>query len=121
MPKCAASAPRLSPACASSSSRKLVSGFPIGVATAINQTNSFGGGSRPNNYGKRAKLDGPVQERLSRWFDTSVFSQRPSAGAAPLDTACYVDRLFCSSLPNRMASATNSLLRRTRVAAIAAA
>ena len=39
------------------------------------QPDSFGGGSRPNNNGKSAKLDGPVHERLNRWFDTSVFSQ----------------------------------------------
>ncbi|MGH9660860.1 MAG: carboxypeptidase regulatory-like domain-containing protein, partial [Bryobacteraceae bacterium] len=54
------------------------SGFPIGVTTAVNQTNSFGGGSRPNNNGKSAKIDGPVRERLNRWFDTSVFSQPPA-------------------------------------------
>ncbi len=53
----------------------LQSGFPLGLTTAVNQTNSFGGGSRPNNSGKSAKLEGPVESRLNRYFDTSVFSQ----------------------------------------------
>lgn len=51
------------------------SGFPLGLTTAVNQTNSFGGGSRPNNSGKTANLEGPVEARLNRYFDTSVFSQ----------------------------------------------
>ncbi len=51
------------------------SGFVLGLTTAVNQTNSFGGGSRPNNSGKSARLEGPVEERLNRFFDTSVFSQ----------------------------------------------
>ena len=51
------------------------SGFPIGLTTTVNQTNSFGGGSRPNNSGKSAKLTGSVVQRLDRYFDTSVFSQ----------------------------------------------
>ncbi len=51
------------------------SGFPLGLTTSVNQTNSFGGGSRPNNSGKSAQLDGPIEARLNRYFDTSVFSQ----------------------------------------------
>jgi hypothetical protein len=51
------------------------SGFPLGLTTSVNQTNSFGGGSRPNNSGKSAALDGPVETRLNRYFDTSAFSQ----------------------------------------------
>ena len=51
------------------------SGFPIGLTTAVNQTNSFGGGSRPNNSGQSAELSGRVVERLERYFNTSVFSQ----------------------------------------------
>jgi len=53
-------------------------GVPLGFTTSANQTNSFGGGSRPNNSGRSAKLSGPIEQRLNRYFDTSVFSQ-PSA------------------------------------------
>jgi Carboxypeptidase regulatory-like domain/TonB dependent receptor len=54
------------------------SGPPLGLTTAVNQTNSFGGGSRPNSSGQSARLEGPVVERLGRYFDTSVFSQPPA-------------------------------------------
>ncbi|MCS6952755.1 MAG: carboxypeptidase regulatory-like domain-containing protein, partial [Bryobacteraceae bacterium] len=46
--------------------------------TAVNRTNSFGGGSRPNSTGKSARLTGPAQERLNRWFDTSQFVAPPA-------------------------------------------
>ncbi|MDQ6707100.1 MAG: TonB-dependent receptor, partial [Acidobacteriota bacterium] len=51
------------------------SGFPLGLTTAVNQTNSFSGGSRPNNSGMSARLDGSLEDRLNRYFDPSVFSQ----------------------------------------------
>jgi hypothetical protein len=51
------------------------SGPPLGLGTAVNQTNSLGGGSRPNTSGKSAQLSGPIEDRLNRYFDTSVFSQ----------------------------------------------
>lgn len=51
------------------------SGFPLGLSTAVNLTNSFGGGSRPNWTGQKATLSGPAQQRLARWFDTTQFSQ----------------------------------------------
>jgi hypothetical protein len=51
------------------------SGPPLGLSTAVNQTSSFGGGSRPNSSGKSAQLSGPIEDRLNRYFDTSVFSQ----------------------------------------------
>jgi len=54
------------------------SGPTLGLQTSVNQTNSFGGGSRPNWSGKSAKLGGPTVERLDRYFDTSVFSQPPA-------------------------------------------
>jgi hypothetical protein len=54
------------------------SGPPLGLTTAVNQTNSFGGGSRPNTSGKSARLEGPLEDRLGRYFDTSVFSQPPA-------------------------------------------
>lgn len=54
----------------------LQGGFPLGIGTASNQTNSFGGGSRPNNNGTSAALSGS-ERTLDRWFNTSVFSQPP--------------------------------------------
>ena len=51
------------------------SGNPLFLGTATNLTNSQGGGSRPNNNGQSAALSGNAHDRLSRWFDTSVFSQ----------------------------------------------
>jgi len=41
-------------------------------------TNSFGGGSRPNNNGTSAALSGSAVSRLNQWFNTSVFSQPPA-------------------------------------------
>lgn len=51
------------------------SGTPLFLTTAVNLTNSFGGGSRPDSLGRSAKLEGPAQQRLGRWFDTSAFAQ----------------------------------------------
>jgi hypothetical protein len=45
------------------------------LTTSVNQTNSLGGGSRPNNNGTSAALSGAVENRLNRYFNTSVFSQ----------------------------------------------
>ena len=53
----------------------LQGGIPLTISTAVNNTNSYGGGSRPNSTGRSAKLSGPVQDRLNRFFDTSVFTQ----------------------------------------------
>ena len=51
----------------------LQKGRPIDL-NAPNNTNSYGGGSRPNNNGQSASL--PSSERsLDHWFNTSVFSQ----------------------------------------------
>lgn len=50
-------------------------GLPLGLTTSVNQTNSFGGGSRPNTTGASAALSGSIQKRLNRYFNTSVFSQ----------------------------------------------
>lgn len=50
-------------------------GFPLGLSTAVNLTNSFGGGSRPNWTGQNARVSGPAQNRLTQWFDRSQFSQ----------------------------------------------
>jgi outer membrane receptor protein involved in Fe transport len=52
----------------------LETGRPLAITTATNNTNSMGGGSRPNNNGQSAKLDAS-ERSIDRWFDTSVFSQ----------------------------------------------
>jgi hypothetical protein len=52
----------------------LETGRPLALVTATNNTNSLGGGSRPNNNGASARLDGSARS-IDRWFDTSVFSQ----------------------------------------------
>jgi len=54
------------------------SGTPLFLTTASNQTNSFGGNSRPNNNGQSAAISGDAHTRLNQWFDTSVFSQPPA-------------------------------------------
>jgi Carboxypeptidase regulatory-like domain len=53
-------------------------GVPLGLTTSVNQTNSLGGGSRPNNNGTSAALSGAVESRLNQYFNTSVFSQPPA-------------------------------------------
>ncbi len=50
------------------------SGNPLNLSMAVNTTNSFGGGQRPNSTGKNANLEGSAQSRLNRWFDTSAFT-----------------------------------------------
>ncbi len=52
----------------------LQGGIPLVLTTAVNNTNSFGGGSRPNTNGSSAKLEGATVERINRYFDTSTFS-----------------------------------------------
>jgi len=52
--------------------------FQTGTPLAISANNTAGllnPATRPNNNGKSAKLSGPVHERLSAYFDRSVFSQ----------------------------------------------
>src|SRR5262249_3490323 len=51
------------------------SGTPLFLGTATNLTNSFGGGSRPDNNGQSALRSGDAHSRLNQWFETSVFSQ----------------------------------------------
>jgi len=50
------------------------SGIPLGL-TATNTSNSLGGGERPNSTGRSAALSGPVQDRLTKYFDTAQFTQ----------------------------------------------
>jgi len=49
-------------------------GLPVVVSTQ-DTSGAGGAGLRPNNNGHSAKRDGPVESRLNRYFDTSVFSQ----------------------------------------------
>ena len=50
-------------------------GFPLGVTTSRNLSNSFGGSQFPNNNGTSAELSGDPQTRLNNYFRTDVFSQ----------------------------------------------
>ena len=43
--------------------------------TASNTAGTFGQTEYANNNGRSGALSGPAQDRLNRWFDTSVFSQ----------------------------------------------
>jgi hypothetical protein len=49
-------------------------GTPLQL-TANNTAGIFSPKVRPNNNGKSGKLSGPVDQRLNKYFDTSVFSQ----------------------------------------------
>lgn len=49
-------------------------GIPLALTTAVNNTNSYAGVSRPNSVGRSAKLEGPVRDRLDRFFDTEAFT-----------------------------------------------
>jgi len=53
-------------------------GQVLAISSATNTTNSLGGRQRPNSAGKSAKLSHEsVDSMLSRYFDTSVFTQPP--------------------------------------------
>jgi hypothetical protein len=51
------------------------SGFPLKFGTALNLTNSFGGGSRPDVSCSGTAVSGSATARLNEWFDTACFSQ----------------------------------------------
>jgi hypothetical protein len=54
-------------------------GFPLHFGTNVNNTNSYGGGSRPNVIaGCQKSLSGSAQSRLAEWFNTSCFAAPPS-------------------------------------------
>lgn len=59
-----------------------ISGGPLGMAAAVNNTFSQGGGQRPNWNGVNPAIANPTVEK---WFDTSVFSAAPaySYGTSP--------------------------------------
>ncbi|MBI3683676.1 MAG: hypothetical protein HY235_25150 [Acidobacteria bacterium] len=48
-------------------------GQPLAIA-AQNTSGAGNAGPRPNNNGHSAKLEGPVESRLSRYFNTTVFT-----------------------------------------------
>jgi hypothetical protein len=51
-------------------------GFPLKFTTSINNTNSNGGGSKPNVIsGCSKELPGNVEQRLTQWFNTACFAQ----------------------------------------------
>ena len=50
------------------------SGTPLSI-TANNTAGIFGARTQPNNNGNDPTLSGPVEDRLNRYFDTSVYSQ----------------------------------------------
>jgi hypothetical protein len=49
------------------------SGNPLPISMAVNTSNSFGGGQRPNRTGEKAEVEGAAQTRLNQWFNTSAF------------------------------------------------
>jgi hypothetical protein len=52
----------------------LQTGTPLAI-TANNTAGIFGARTQPNSTGADPRLDGPVRDRLDRYFDTSVYSQ----------------------------------------------
>lgn len=54
------------------------SGFPLAFTTATNQTNSQGGGSRPNVVSDNKRITGSAQFRINRWFNTGAFVAPPA-------------------------------------------
>ena len=52
-------------------------GVPVAISNAQNNSQSFSATQRPNVNGKDPSLaaDRSTDDRLSRWFDTSAFSQ----------------------------------------------
>jgi len=53
----------------------LQTGLPLAIGNGQNVVNLGNPGQRPTTNGKNPKLDGPIDQRLNRYFDTSVFSQ----------------------------------------------
>ena len=55
------------------------SGYPLKLGTASNLTNSNGGGSTPNVVaGCSQNASGSREDRLTKWFNTSCFTQPPA-------------------------------------------
>jgi hypothetical protein len=78
------------------------SGLPLAI-TASNTAGLFNPRTSANNNGRSGKLSGRAQDRLVRWFDTTVFSQPApftfgSAGARIHDLRAHGTRNFDISL-----------------------
>lgn len=57
----------------------LQTGTPLVIGVPQNNTFIYTRSQRPNNDGRSARIEGgTTDERLARWYDTSVFSQPPS-------------------------------------------
>jgi hypothetical protein len=57
----------------------LQDGFPLHFGVNQNNTNSFGGGVRPNYVlGCNKSISGPIQAKLNQYFNTSCFVAPPS-------------------------------------------
>ena len=52
----------------------LQAGTPLSI-TANNTAGIFNARTQPNNNGQDPRLSGPIEDRLARYFDTSVYSQ----------------------------------------------
>ena len=52
----------------------LQTGTPLSI-TANNTAGIFGARTQPNTSGADPRLSGPVEDRLGRYFDTTVYSQ----------------------------------------------
>jgi hypothetical protein len=51
-------------------------GYPLKFGTNLNETGSYGGGSRPDVVpGCKVALSGSAEARLGEWFNTSCFTQ----------------------------------------------
>jgi hypothetical protein len=58
---------------------ELHSGSPYGVLEAVNLTNSFSDGNRPNVVGDPTlSTNRPTAEKISEWFNTSAFAAAPA-------------------------------------------
>ncbi len=54
----------------------LQSGFPLHLTTNSNNSNSFGGGQRPNVVPNcNASISGPITSKLNEYFNTSCYTQ----------------------------------------------
>ncbi len=57
----------------------LQAGSPLTFSTSVNNTNSYGGGLRPNvTAGCDKSISGSAQSRLNEWFNTSCFTAPPA-------------------------------------------
>ena len=59
----------------------LQSGTPLSI-TANNTAGIFGARTQPNNNGNDPRLSGPVEDRLNRYFDTTVTASRQRSRSA---------------------------------------